>query len=42
MWEFWKEAQAIKLIIDRYWKNEFEIYTSAILVVEMDNIKDQI
>ena len=42
MWEFWKEAQAIKLIIDRYWKNEFEIYTSAILVIEMDNIKDQI
>ena len=42
MWEFWKEAQAIKLIIDRYWINEFEIYTSAILVVEMDNIKDQI
>ena len=36
------EAQAIKLIIDKYWKNEFEIYTSDVLVVEMNNIKDQI
>ena len=36
------EAQAIKLIIDKYWKDEFEIYTSDALVIEMNNIKDQI
>lgn len=36
------EAQAIKVIIDKYWKNEFEIYTSDVLVFEMNNIKDQI
>lgn len=36
------EAQAIKLIIDKYWKNEFEIYTSEALALEMNNIKDPI
>lgn len=36
------EAQAIKLIIDKYWKDEFEIYTSDALVIEMNSIKDQI
>ena len=36
------EAQAIKLIVDKYWKDEFEIYTSDALVIEMNNIKDQI
>lgn len=36
------EAQAIKGIIDKYWKNEFEIYTSEVLTLEMNNIKDQI
>lgn len=36
------EAQAIKIIIDRYCKDEFEIYTSDALVLEMNNIKDQI
>ena len=36
------EAQAIKLIIDKYWKDEFEIYTSDALVIEMNNIKDHI
>ena len=36
------EAQAIKLIIDKYQKDEFEIYTSDALVIEMNNIKDQI
>ena len=36
------EAQAIKLIIRKYWKDEFEIYTSDALVIEMNNIKDQI
>ena len=36
------EAQAIKVIIDKYWKDEFEIYTSDALVIEMNNIKDQI
>ncbi len=36
------EAQAIKVIIDKYSKNEFEIYTSDALVLEMNNIKDQI
>lgn len=36
------EAQAIKLIIDKYCKDEFEIYTSDALVIEMNNIKDQI
>lgn len=36
------EAQAIKVIIDKYCKDEFEIYTSDALVLEMNNIKDQI
>ncbi len=36
------EAQAIKVIIDKYCKDEFEIYTSEALVLEMNNIKDQI
>lgn len=36
------EAQAIKLTVDKYWKDEFEIYTSDALVIEMNNIKDQI
>lgn len=36
------EAQAIKVIIDKYYKDEFEIYTSDALVLEMNNIKDQI
>ena len=36
------EAQAIKVIIDKHWKNEFKIYTSDALVFEMNNIKDQI
>lgn len=36
------EAQAIKVIIDKYSKNEFEIYTSEVLTLEMNNIKDQI
>ncbi len=36
------EAQAIKVIIDKYCNNEFEIYTSDALVFEMKNIKDQI
>ena len=36
------EAQAIKLIVDKYWKDEFEIYTSDALVIEMNSIKDQI
>ena len=36
------EAQAIKVIIDKYWKNEFEIYTSDALIFEISNIKDQI
>ena len=36
------EAQAIKVIIDKYCNGEFEIYTSDALVFEMNNIKDQI
>ena len=36
------EAQAIKVIIDKYCKDEFQIYTSDALVLEMNNIKDQI
>lgn len=36
------EAQAIKVIIDKYSKNEFEIYTSEVLTLEINNIKDQI
>ena len=36
------EAQAIKVIIDKYCKDEFEIYTSDALILEMNNIKDQI
>ena len=36
------EAQAIKVIIAKYCKDEFEIYTSDALVLEMNNIKDQI
>lgn len=36
------EAQAIKVIIDKYCNSEFEIYTSDALVFEMNNIKDQI
>ena len=36
------EAQAIKVIIDKCWKNEFEIYTSDALIFEISNIKDQI
>lgn len=36
------EAQAVKGIIDKYWKNELEIYTSEVLTLEMNNIKDQI
>ena len=36
------EAQAIKIIIDKYCNNEFEIYTSDVLFFEMNNIKDEI
>ena len=36
------EAQAIKIIINKYCNNEFKIYTSDVLVFEMRNIKDRI
>ncbi len=36
------EAQAIKIIIDKYWKDEFELYTSDALAFEINNIKDKI
>lgn len=36
------EAQAVKVIINKYCNNEFEIYTSDALVFEMKNIKDPI
>ena len=34
------EAQAIKVIINKYCNNEFKVYTSDALVFEMKNIKD--
>lgn len=36
------ESQAIKIIIDKNFKNELKIYTSDAVVLEMKNIKDQI
>jgi len=36
------EAQAIKVIIDKYCNKQFRIYTSDALVFEMNKIKDQI
>ena len=34
------EAQAIKVIINKYCNNEFKVYTSDALAFEMKNIKD--
>lgn len=34
------EAQAIKIIINKYYNNEFKIYTSDALVFEIKNIKN--
>ena len=36
------EAQAIKIIIKKYWNNEIKIYTSDVLFFEINNIKDEI
>ncbi len=36
------EAQAIKVIINKYCNNEFEIYTSEALAFEMKNIREPI
>ena len=36
------EAQAIKVIIDKYWKNKVKIYTSDALIFEMNDIRDEI
>ena len=36
------ESQAIKVIIDKYCNNEFKIYTSDVLIFEINKIKDEI
>ena len=36
------EAQAIKAIINKYYNNEFKIYTSDVLLFEINKIKDGI
>ena len=36
------ESQAIKVIINKYYDNEFEIYTSDVLTFEINKIKDEI
>ena len=36
------ESQAIKVIINKYCNNEFKIYTSDVLIFEINKIKDEI